>query len=213
MAKLNVTKSHGLLLGTWAFRGSLPVALDWSSHSIMVMEATLMNMEDDYNWNAALEQLNGTLVTWRQRRLPYHGCALVLISLGLSTLWYLASPLTMSSAIKKASSAPSCWLGIAYSIIWRMATSSSMALVPWFCWHPCLSASHTGGFPVWLVRIIVAWQSSVHRAWPSISPAFSRTSTSGVSSVLSGIPTGSSPTVSNCPVPSIVFVQYVLLIN
>ena len=122
-AKLNVTKSHGLLLGTWASRQSLPVALDWSSHSIMVMGAKLMSVLDDSNWTAPLEELDQTLDTWRQRRLSYHGRALVLNSLGLSTFWYLASFLTMSSTVKKAVSST------AFSFLWngkheRVACSS-----------------------------------------------------------------------------------------
>ena len=58
-----------------------------------------------------------------QRRLSYHGRALVLNSLGLSTFWYLASFLTMSSTVKKAVSST------AFSFIWngkceRVARSS-----------------------------------------------------------------------------------------
>ena len=118
-----MTKSHGLLLGTWASRQSLPVALDWSSHSITVMGAKLMNALDDSNWTAPLEELGQTLDTWRQRRLSYHGRALVLNSLSLSTFWYLASFLTMSSMVRKAVSST------AFSFLWngkseRVARSS-----------------------------------------------------------------------------------------
>ena len=266
-AKLNVTKSHGLLLGTWASRQSLPVALDWSSHSITVMGAKLMNVLDDSNWTAPLEELDHTLDTWRQRRLSYHGRALVLNSLGLSTFWYLASFLTMSPTVKKAVSStafsfiwngkrerervarssltqpsssgglnvvdlnnkisafhaiwvrrlaqapdhPSfffffllssdllCWPGFTCLVTRRMATSSSMAPAPWSRWRPCLSVSRTSSFPVWLARIIVAWRNSVRGVCSSSGPAFGRTSSFGVLSVLSGIPTGSSPTVSFQP--------------
>ena len=122
-AKLNVTKTHGLLLGTWASRQSLPVALDWSSHSITVMGAKLMNVLDDSNWTAPLEAFDQTLDTWRQRRLSYHGRALVLNSLGLSTFWYLVSFLTMSSKVRKAVRST------AFSFLWnekreRVARSS-----------------------------------------------------------------------------------------
>ena len=285
-----MTKSRGLLLGTWASCQSLPVALDWFSHSITMMGAKLMNELDDSNWSAPLVELKQTLDIWRQRRLSYHGRALVLNSLGLSIFWYLASFLTMSSTVKTAINStafsflwngkrervarssltqPSSSGGLnvvdlnlkldAFHVIWvrhlgqspdhpsffffscalrvafagrslqqilllpapsqtamnllppffrsamsawfrlsrrlENATSSSMALVPWSRWRPCLSVSRTGSFHVWLVRIIVAWRSSVCGACLSSGPAFGPTSTSGPLFVPSEIPTGSSPMV------------------
>ena len=52
-AKLNVTKSHGLLVGTWASRVNLPVPLDWSAQRITVMGAPLSNVVDDASWDCS----------------------------------------------------------------------------------------------------------------------------------------------------------------
>ena len=43
-AKLNVLKSHGLLVGSWTSRTNLPIALDWSSQSITIMGTILSNL-------------------------------------------------------------------------------------------------------------------------------------------------------------------------
>ena len=90
-AKLNVTKSHGLLVGTWASRVNLPVPLDWSAQRITVMGAPLSNVVDDASWTAPLARLDTVLAAWRPRHLSYHGRALVANTLGLSLFWYLAS--------------------------------------------------------------------------------------------------------------------------
>ena len=42
-AKLNVTKSHGLLLGSWKDRVVLPIHLNWSNHFITVLGCRISN--------------------------------------------------------------------------------------------------------------------------------------------------------------------------
>ena len=54
-AKLNVTKSHGLLVGSWTSRKNLPVALDWSAESITVMGSTLSNGSGVASWQNSLQ--------------------------------------------------------------------------------------------------------------------------------------------------------------
>ena len=113
-AKLNVTKSHGLLVGSWASRTNLPIALDWFSSSITVMGATLSNVVDDSScWTPPLDHLRLTLADWQQRHLSYHGRALVVNLLGLSTFWYLASFRTMPVSVVTAIN------GCVYSFLWQ----------------------------------------------------------------------------------------------
>ena len=91
-AKLNVTKSHGLLIGTWASRTHLPIALQWSSEFITVMGSHLANTISDESWKAPVEKLDSVLSTWRTWALSFHGRALIVNMMGgLSVLWYLAS--------------------------------------------------------------------------------------------------------------------------
>ena len=122
-AKLNVTKSHGLLVGTWASRVNLPVPLDWSAQRITVMGAPLSNVVDDASWTASLAHLDTVLAAWRPCHLSYHGRALVANTLGLSLFWYLASFLPMSSPVVQGINAK------VFSFIWqarreRLARSS-----------------------------------------------------------------------------------------
>ena len=94
-AKLNITKSHGLLVGTWIDRNTLPVKLNWSSQRISVMGATLSNVVDDAAWTTSLQKLDSVLSAWQARHLSYHGRAFVANSFGFSLFWYLASFLAM----------------------------------------------------------------------------------------------------------------------
>ena len=90
-AKLNVSKSHGLLIGSWASRAQLPITLQWSSESIIVMGSRLANTISDESWKAPVEKLDSVLSSWRTRGLSFHGRALIVNMMGLSVLWYLAS--------------------------------------------------------------------------------------------------------------------------
>ena len=101
-AKLNVTKSHGLLVGSWRSRSNLPIRLSWSSQSITVMGAKLSNLAPEESWDSSLQQLDTVLSSWRARKLSYHGRALVINSFGLSQLWYLASFLVMPADIRSS---------------------------------------------------------------------------------------------------------------
>ena len=104
-AKLNVSKSHGLLVGTWAHRTDLPIALDWSAEHIVVMGSRLSNNPAPMEWDSHLSTLDSVFTSWKTRALSFHGRALIANALGLSTFWYLASfrciPDTVVSAIKQ----------------------------------------------------------------------------------------------------------------
>ena len=98
-AKLNVLKSHGLLVGLWTSRTNLPIALDWSSQSITIMGAILSNLRSDESWHSPVQQLDKVLASWSQRKLSFHGRALIANTLGLSLFWYLGSFLVMPSNV------------------------------------------------------------------------------------------------------------------
>ena len=76
-AKLNVTKSHGLLIGTCASRTHLPITLQWSSEFITVMGLHLANTISDESWKAPVEKLYSVLSSWHTRALSFHGRALI----------------------------------------------------------------------------------------------------------------------------------------
>ena len=98
-AKLNVTKSHGLLVGSWISHVHLPVALQWSSESITVMGAKLSTGASVLSWQRPLEQLDQVFSSWKGQQLSFHGRALLANSLGLSLLWYLASFIAMPDMV------------------------------------------------------------------------------------------------------------------
>ena len=98
-AKLNVTKSHGLLVGSWVSRTNLPVALQWSSEAITVMGAQLSNGTSVLSWHSPLEKLDEVLSSWKGRQLSVHGRAFLANSLGLSLFWCLWSFLDMPDMV------------------------------------------------------------------------------------------------------------------
>ena len=98
-AKLNVAKSHGLLMGTWIDRTNLPVALDWSSTSITIMGSTISNQSEEKDWEARVCKLTELLASWQNRQLSFHGRALVVNMLGLSKFWYHASFLCLPDQV------------------------------------------------------------------------------------------------------------------
>ena len=112
-AKLNVKKSHGLLVGPWRTRTNLPIPLDWSSMSISVMGFHLSNGGDTLSWQDPIEQFTSVLASWTPRQLSFHGRALVTNTLGLSIFWYLASFLSMPDSIVSRINSH------AYSFIWN----------------------------------------------------------------------------------------------
>ena len=89
-AKLNLTKCHGLLLGSWKTRTSFQFAIQWSSAEIKVLGSRLNN-DGTQDWGPSLKKLETILQTWRSRKLSFRGRALIINSLGLSRFWYLGA--------------------------------------------------------------------------------------------------------------------------
>lgn len=89
-AKLNVAKSHGLLLGPWRSRNETSVHLSWSTSHITVLGASLSSVGEEI-WDSKIHEISTICASWQQRSLSFHGRAIVINSLALSKLWYLAT--------------------------------------------------------------------------------------------------------------------------
>ena len=89
-AKLNVNKSHGLLLGSWKDRRDMPVALSWSSEFINVLGCRIGN-DVVPDWDSLIAKFESQLSLWKSRQLSFRGRALIANMLGLSIFWYQAT--------------------------------------------------------------------------------------------------------------------------
>ena len=89
-AKLNVSKSHGLLMGAWKSRSNLPVALHWSNEFITILGCRLGNNIIP-DWNYLLEKFGNQLSVWKSLQLSFRGRAMIANVLGLSIFWYQAT--------------------------------------------------------------------------------------------------------------------------
>ena len=98
VAKLNVTKSHGLLFGTWKYQADLPVQLDWSSEAITVLGCRIGN-EEFVDWGGLISKFENQITLWRQRQLSFRGRALVANVLCLSLFWYQATVFDMPKTV------------------------------------------------------------------------------------------------------------------
>lgn len=103
-AKLNVSKSHGLLFGSWRARTDLPITLKWSNLAITVLGCRIGNSEH-VDWDTLMERFSDLLLVWKQRQLSFRGRALISNVLGLSIFWYQATifdmPKTVMARINK----------------------------------------------------------------------------------------------------------------
>ncbi len=66
--KLNVTKSHGLLLGCWKDRVALPIQLNWSKNFITVLGCWISN-DNSVDWVSLLDRFSGQLALWKHCQL------------------------------------------------------------------------------------------------------------------------------------------------
>ena len=66
-AKLNQGKCHGLLIGAWKNRSSLPVELLWTNKSITVFGSIISN-DGQENWPKLTEKYSD-MGSWKQLNL------------------------------------------------------------------------------------------------------------------------------------------------
>ena len=95
-SKLNMSKSKGLWLRSWAGRSDPPVSLERSSAKIKVLGVFIGpgNLDED-NWRPRITAVANTLSSWRQRISSFRGRALVINALALSRVWYVFSLIHM----------------------------------------------------------------------------------------------------------------------
>ena len=91
-SKLNLSKCEGLWLGAWNGRSDSPVPITWSSVKIEVLGVFLGpgNLEES-NWRPRIEAVEHVLNSWHQRSLSFKRKALVVNTLALARIWYVAS--------------------------------------------------------------------------------------------------------------------------
>jgi hypothetical protein len=89
-AKLNVAKSHSLLIGSWQHRSDLPVQLNWSNEFIMVLGCRIGN-HMGADWDSLVVKFEDQLSLWKTRQLSLRGRAMIVNMLGLSLFWYQAT--------------------------------------------------------------------------------------------------------------------------
>ena len=72
---MNLTKSHGLWLGSWKSRRDLPLGIAWSSESIKILGLTFTPQyfkTVSINWRLILEKVRGILAVWKRRDMSSH---------------------------------------------------------------------------------------------------------------------------------------------
>ena len=95
-SKLNVSKSKGLWLGAWNNRRDPLVKLEWTSEKIKVLGLYVGPGDlEEANMLPRIAAVENVLSSWRQRTLSFRGRALVIGSLALSRIWYVASLIHM----------------------------------------------------------------------------------------------------------------------
>ena len=93
-ARLNVSKTEAMWLGAWKSRTDQPLGLTWvTKMKILGIVFGLVTERD--NWQPKLEKLEKHLNLWKSRSLSFIGKSLIINTLGLSKLTYLATVLTV----------------------------------------------------------------------------------------------------------------------
>lgn len=91
-AKLNLSKCEGLWLGSWNGRLDAPVDISWTSVKIKILGVFIGPGDlEETNWRPLITAVENVLNSWRQRSLTFRGKALVINSLALASVWYVAS--------------------------------------------------------------------------------------------------------------------------
>ena len=95
-SKLKVSKSKVLWLGTWNIRRDPPVQLEWTFEKVKVLVVYVGPGDlEEANWRPRIAAVKNVLSSWRQRALSFRNRALVIGSLALSRIWYVASLIHM----------------------------------------------------------------------------------------------------------------------
>ena len=89
-ARLNLSKTEAMWLGSWRDRRDEPLGLTWvRKMKVLGVVLGTVNVERD-NWDPRLSKLDKSLSLWKTRLLSFIGRVLILNVLSLSKLLYLA---------------------------------------------------------------------------------------------------------------------------
>ena len=99
-SKLNLDKCESLWLSSWRDRADSPVRIQWTSVKIKVLGVFIGNGDlVEANWRPRISAVEKCLFSWRSRSLSFGGKALVVNSLALSRICYIASLVYMPHSI------------------------------------------------------------------------------------------------------------------
>ena len=94
-AKLNRSKTEAMWLGAWMSHADEPLGLTWvRKMKVLGVVFGTVSFEED-NWEPKIKKLEKSLNLWRSRSLSLLGKALIINTLGLSKLVYLAKVLIL----------------------------------------------------------------------------------------------------------------------
>ena len=89
-ARLNVSKTEAMWLGAWRSRTDQPFGLTWVS-KIKVLGVVFGHAAESDNWQPKIKKLENHLNLWKSRSLSLVGRSLIVNTLGISKLLYLAT--------------------------------------------------------------------------------------------------------------------------
>ena len=91
-AKLNVSKTEAMWLGVWRSCTDQPLGLTWVS-KMKILGVVFGQVRASDNWQPKLKKLENHLNLWKSRSLSFVGKSLIVNTLGVSKLLYLATVL------------------------------------------------------------------------------------------------------------------------
>ena len=94
-AKLNRSKTKAIWLEVWMSRTDEPLGLTWGWNMKILRVAFGTASLEEENWQPTINKLEKSLNLWRSRSLSLPGKALIINTLGLSKLVYLAKVLIL----------------------------------------------------------------------------------------------------------------------
>ena len=89
-AKLNVSRTEAMWLGAWCSRTDQPFGLTWVS-KMEILGVVFGQATESDNWQPKLKKLENHLNLWKSRSLSLVGKSLIINTLGISKLLYLAT--------------------------------------------------------------------------------------------------------------------------
>ena len=113
-SRLNQVKSKGLWLGSWYGRVDSLVRLECTSRTLKVLGVFIGSRNvDEVNWRPRIVAVKNVLNSWRQRGLSFGGKALIINTLALARIWYVAGLIHLPAwALRELSS-------LVFSFFWK----------------------------------------------------------------------------------------------